>query len=53
MWAAQHVILHILKHRTINKWKTKFDCVILYLKLRTATIEAQEAQPRRCRGSAA
>ena len=26
-----HVILHILKLRTINKWKPKFDCVLLHL----------------------
>ena len=41
-----HVILHILKLRTINKWKPKFDCVLLHLKLRVANIKAIRARER-------
>ena len=41
-----HVILHILKLRTINKWKPKFDCVLLHLKLRVANIKVLRARER-------
>jgi len=41
-------MLHILKLRTVNKWKTKFDCVILHLKrARAAQIMAAKIRYRR------
>jgi|TARA_B110000902_G_scaffold219517_1_gene253954 hypothetical protein len=43
-----HVMLHILKLRTVNNWKTKFDCVILHLKrARAARITAAKIRYRR------
>ena len=47
------MILHILKHRTINKWKTKLDCVILHLKLRSCVPPPSRLKRRSLAGAAA